>query len=498
MSKGGKLYFLVDGGADISLVKSKKLLGTVECEPKDRVRVKSIGGSTFEIHGVIETRIKIDELEIPYRFQLVSKQVDLKGDGILGRDFLKAMQARICYKEGSLTFRHEGITVHKRLGPLPGAEGKTLQDRRLDKLVLPARTETTVLLPVSIREGLVERSEIIKGVHLAESLVKVRNGHIITSILNTREQEVEIPSPEVHLTELEHHNRDEAAVIGRSEQDMGRGDQSLSRGERVVDSLRTDHLNDEERKSLRELCFDYQDVFYLPGDRLSATNAARHTIQLEPGVSPINTRPYRLPESQKEEVDRQVKQLLEEGIIAKSESPWNSPLLVVPKKPGPDGKEKWRLVVDFRKLNEKTVGNAYPLPDITEILDQLGQSKYFTCLDMVMGYHQIELESGEGPKTAFSTKHGHWEYRRLPFGLKMAPATFQRMMNSVLSGLTGTRCFVYLDGIVIYGKSLADHNAKLREVLDRLRTNKLKLQPDKCEFLRKEVNYLGHQITEAG
>jgi hypothetical protein len=174
------------------------------------------------------------------------------------------------------------------------------------------------------------------------------------------------------------------------------------------------------------LCFDYQDVFFLPGDKLSYTNAASHTIQLELGVAPINTRPYRLPESQKEEVDRQVKQLREDGIIVKSDSPWNSPLLVVPKKLGPDGKRKWRLVVDFRKLNEKTIGNAYPLPEITEILDQLGQSKYFSCLDMVMGYHQIELAPGEGPKTAFSTKQGHWEYQRLPFGLKTAPATFQK------------------------------------------------------------------------
>ena len=121
----------------------------------------------------------------------------------------------------------------------------------------------------------------------------------------------------------------------------------------------------------------------------------------------------------------------------------------MPKKVGPNGKRKWRLMVDFRKLNEKTVGNSYPLPDITEILDQLGQSKYFTCLDMVMGYHQIELAPGEGPKTAFSTKQGHWEYRRLPFWLKTSTGTFQIMMNSVLSGRTGTRYFVYLGDIVI-------------------------------------------------
>ena len=211
------------------------------------------------------------------------------------------MQARICYKEGLLTFRHEGITVHKRLGPLPGAEGKAHQDRRLDKLVPPTRTKMIVRLPVSVkshvREGLVESSEIIKRVHPAESLVKASDGYIITSILNTREQEVDIPKLEVQLTELEDHDRDEPAVIGLSEQDMGRGDQSLSRGEIVVDSLRTDHLNDKERKSLCELCFEYQDMFYLPGDRLSAKNAARHTIQLEPGVTPVNTRPYRIPKS---------------------------------------------------------------------------------------------------------------------------------------------------------------------------------------------------------
>lgn len=105
-------------------------------------------------------------------------------------------------------------------------------------------------------------------------------------------------------------------------------------------------------------------------------------------MTPINTRPYRLPESQKEEIGRQVQQLAEEGIIAPSESPWNSPVLTVPKKAG---KPKWRMVVDFRRLNEKTVGDAYPLPDITEILDQLGQAKYFTCLYMAMGYRQIAL-----------------------------------------------------------------------------------------------------------
>jgi len=130
------------------------------------------------------------------------------------------------------------------------------------------------------------------------------------------------------------------------------------------------------------------------------------------------------------------------------------------KKLGPDGKRKWRLVVYFRKFNEKIFGDAYTFPDITEILDQLGHSKYFTCIDMVMGYNRIKLSPGDGPKAAFSTKQGQWDYRRLHFGLKTAPATFKKMMNSVLRELTGTRCFVYLDDIIIYARKLTDHNTE--------------------------------------
>jgi transposase InsO family protein len=231
---------------------------------------------------------------------------------------------------------------------------------------------------------------------------------------------------------------------------------------------------------------------------LSSTTAITHEIRIEPGTKPINVKPYRLPEAHKQEARRQVEELKKGGIIVESNSPWNSPLLVVKKKAGVSGKEKWRLVIDYRKVNENTVGDAYPLPDVTEILDQLGQSRYFSCIDMVMGYHQIEVAEQDRAITAFSTKEGHWDYRRLPFGLKTAPATFQRMMNVVLSGLTGSRCFVFLDDIVVYARSLSEHDTKLREVFDRLRKNRLKLKAEKCQFLRKEVSYLGHVISEKG
>ena len=145
-------------------------------------------------------------------------------------------------------------------------------------------------------------------------------------------------------------------------------------------------------------------------------------------------------------------------------------------------------------MNEKRVGDTYPLPDVTEILYQLGQSKYFSCICMVMGYHHTEVAEQDRAITAFNTK-GHWEYKCLPFGLKTDPATFQRM-NTVLSGLTVSWCFVFLEDIVVYARSLAEHDIKLREVFDRVRKNPLKLKPEKCEFLREEASYLGHNFRK--
>jgi hypothetical protein len=200
-----------------------------------------------------------------------------------------------------LTFEYEGIRVSKELTTLPGIEIRVPRDGRVNKLTLPARPELIVQVPVKggsrVREGLVERAELMPGVYMAESLVKVNNGCVITSVINTTEEEVEVLDHTVKLEEMDDSNASEVAVMGVTELENNGSDQKLSRGERVISKLREEHLNEEEKKLLDEICFQYQDVFYLPGDKLSCTNAARHSIQLEPGVTPINTRPYRLPES---------------------------------------------------------------------------------------------------------------------------------------------------------------------------------------------------------
>ena len=160
------------------------------------------------------------------------------------------------------------------------------------------------------------------------------------------------------------------------------------------------------------------------------------------------------------------------------------------------GKRKWRIVIDFRLLNEKTIGDAYPLPNISDILDHLATAQYFSIFDIASGFHQIELDPNDRQKTAFSSLNGHYEYVRIPMGLKNLPATFQRLMDQVLLELQGTELFVYLDDIVIYAKDLKDYSKKVRRLLKQLNEANLSLQPEKCEFLLKEIAYLGHIISD--
>ena len=156
------------------------------------------------------------------------------------------------------------------------------------------------------------------------------------------------------------------------------------------------------------------------------------------------------------------------------------------------------MVLDFRALNNKTVSDAYTLPNITEIFDQVGGAKYYTVLDLASGFHQIKMDPQDAHKTAFSTPFGHYEFVRMPFGLKNAPSSFQRLMDTLLKGLQGVILFVYLDDIVIYSNSLQEHERKIKLLFERLRSANLKLQIDKCEFLKRRVNYLGHMLSEDG
>ena len=188
-----------------------------------------------------------------------------------------------------------------------------------------------------------------------------------------------------------------------------------------------------------------------------------------------------------------INNMREQGVIQPSKSPWASPVVLVPKKDGTQ-----HFCIDYRRLNGITKKDVYPLPRVDDILDTLGDAKYLSSLDLASGYWQVTLDPNSCPKTAFTTYNGLYEFVRMPFGLYNAPATFQRLMQVILSGLEWKSCFVYLDDILIASTTFEDHLKHLREVFTRFRAAGLRLKPTKCNLLRDEVPFLGHVISPKG
>jgi len=203
----------------------------------------------------------------------------------------------------------------------------------------------------------------------------------------------------------------------------------------------------------------------------------------------VQVRPYRYPPSVKDEIERQVTEMLNVGIIQPSKSPFSSSVLLVKKKDG-----TFRFCVDFLHLNAITAKAKYPVPVIEELLDELTHASWFTRLDLTAGYHQIRLQVGEEPKTAFQTHSGRYEFRVMAFGLTGAPTTFQKAMNTTLAPLLRRGVLVFFDDILIYSKSLEEHLVHLRQVLELLRRDQWQVKLSKCVFAQLQLKYLGHVI----
>lgn len=368
------------------------------------------------------------------------------------------------------------LTTPKYLSPIMKIEGRSKQ---LVKVPVNLAQGEFYTKPIIIRDQLI----IPEGVYMSN------NNDAVMEVINfsNLEQIFLFDKPiEVHpLTDY------------RTNGFLNIVDSTHTSQDSIMKLIRIDHLNSEEKTSLTKVCENFSDIFQQENVPLSFTNQVKHDIILN-NNKPIYTKSYRYPYCHKEEVQTQITKMLEQGIIRPSFSPWSSPIWIVPKKKDASGKTKWRLVIDYRKLNEQTIEDRYPLPNITDILDKLGKCQYFTTLDLASGFHQIEVNPRDSEKTAFTVDFGHYEFTRMPFGLKNAPSTFQRVMDNVLGELQGSHCLCYMDDIIIYSTSLQEHMENLTQVFKRLKKANLKIQLDKSEFLKREVAFLGHIVTPEG
>jgi hypothetical protein len=194
-----------------------------------------------------------------------------------------------------------------------------------------------------------------------------------------------------------------------------------------------------------------------------------------------------------DELKKQLDDMLRKGLIHPSASPWGSPIIFVDKRDGTT-----RLCVDYRKLNDVTIKNKYPLPKIEDLFDQLNGARIFSKIDLRTGYHQLKVRETDIPKTAFTTRYGLYEYTVMSFGLTNAPAYFMNLMNKVFMDYLDQFVVVFIDDILIYSKSEEEHEEHLRIVLGTLRQHQLYAKFSKCQFWLREVGFLGHVVSEGG
>ncbi|MCG8669978.1 MAG: reverse transcriptase family protein, partial [Pseudomonadales bacterium] len=239
-------------------------------------------------------------------------------------------------------------------------------------------------------------------------------------------------------------------------------------------------------KEVKDILVEFSDVFPVelpPG--LPSKRAVDHQIALLPGTEPPHRAPYRMSTQALDELKTQLKELTEHGYIQPSVSPFGAP-------------GGFQMCVDYRALNKATIRNRYPLPRIEELLDRLGDARFFTKIDLRSGYHQIRVHPDDVSKTALRTRYGHFEFLVLPFGLTNAPATFMHLMHSIFREHLDTFVIIFLDDILVYSHSLEEHKMHVKKVLEVLREHKLYTKINKCLFFQQEVEYLGHIVGSDG
>jgi len=251
-------------------------------------------------------------------------------------------------------------------------------------------------------------------------------------------------------------------------------------------------LSSSHRQSLAALLRCNSDAFATGPLDLGFCAVLQHDIETG-NAAPIKQPPRRPPLAARDAEDQIVNEMLETGVIEPSQSPWSSPVCMVKKKDN-----TYRFCIDYRRLNDVTKKDAFPVPDIKDALDSLYGAKYFATIDLLSGYWQLGLTERAKERTAFSTRRGLFQFTRMPFGLSNAPSTFCRLMQVIFKDMLYKQCLCYLDDIVVFASTPDQLLERLDAVLTRLRQNGLKAKPSKCVLFKSPIEFLGHLVSQGG
>ena len=506
---------LVDTGASVSTI-PVSLFNSIPERSRPRLKstdVKLVAGNKTGIrtYGTSEFEVEIQDLLLDTSFYVCSDDVQ----AILGMDFMHRHNVSVMVAQRQLFIGNQSVRIHDREGARLNqlvVAAKRLKLGPGERMVVPGRVVGRGR--VNGRVMVVEPASTLysaTGVLAPGVTVVPRRHRVPIEIANLTETKKIIPAGTLLGTMTD------AIAIQPYEETQQQQTRSISHimvaedtnvessqlgATEVPQHLRglyedcKKRMTPAEDASFRKLLHQYQDIFARHGNDLGRSNLVTHHIETgqEP---PVRQRPRRLPQVQYDEISKQVKALADAKIITPSTSTWGSNVLLVKKKDG-----SWRMCVDYRELNQKTKNlSPYMLPRIDDTLDSLGHAKLFCTLDLIQGYHQVELSESSKEKTAFLAPRmspSHYQYNYMPFGIAGGPATFQRLMDQLLQGLEYKIALAYLDDIIVYGVDVPQCLERLRIVFDRIRAAGLKLKPKKCEMFKKELLYLGHIVSGDG
>ena len=438
-------------------------------------------GKTMNISGSIDLKLSIQGSNMKQNFKVLNSKS--YNNVILGRDFMsKFPSVEFDFANGKVklgTVWHQCVNVQR--------EEIT---RVKDKVTIASRSESVVNVKCNQSVALLtmdfEPTQIfgMPGVYATRCrVIPNLQGVFQITMLNTTANPIVINNRKCigKLHPVRETRQHQQTVLENELSSLFAKDLCLG----------TD-LSPEQRQQLVSLITKYEGIFASNPKKPSLVKNMKHRIITDDAL-PVNKKPHRIPHAWNDEVDKQIKEMLDNGIIRPSSSPWNSPIILVKKKDN-----STRFVCDFRGLNDVTKKDAYPLPHIRDVLDKMQGSQYWTTLDAASAYWSMPLEEADKEKTAFAVPRGKYEFNVTPYGLCNAGASYQRMMDVSLSGLPAERILAYMDDIVIFTKTFEEHLQSIETVFERMKESNIALKLSKCIFASHKVDFLGFELSNSG
>ena len=553
--KKREIEFLADSGCDKNIL-PKRLVKKLKLTKTDDEFVYTANGSSVAVEGCIRLHFSIDGQNLCENF-LVTDGID---EPILGVEFLKKNHCQWSFDTATLVVNGKSVHLKGRDGK-PNVRRIYAKESVVvpteTSVNIPVKLPLTDLYTLEL-EWVTEAKTLRPGVFLARTLLSDNDGlaAICTVNLSGKDQcirkdqflgEAEPgvclsnpldPGKSSEVSNTERGLFPQVSVITRSAEshddanpapllyDYNEQNCSSTPGEVAAENLKPadqknfselsdselynqfegdfkylqpilenlpSDLEPSERRKVAELMLRNADVFSKDEYDIGLTDLLTHRINTG-DHPPISETLRRHPQKHLDLIDSAVDKLLQAGVVEKSASPWSFNVVLVKKKDS----EIPRVTIDFRRLNEITLRDRFPLPRVRDCLDALSGSVYYSCLDISHSFYAVSLDPVDRDKTAFVTRRGQFRYTRMPMGTSNSPSVFARLMSLVLHGLTYLCCLVFIDDTIIMGRSFEDHLKNVELVLQRFREAKLRLKPSKCRFFHRRVKFLGHIVSQDG